>query len=362
MQRSNDAVCAIMAGGSGTRFWPLSRFDRPKQMLALGGDRRTLLRTAFERAASLFPLERILVVTAQRLAGAVATEIPELPTSSILGEPVPRSTAPCLAWAAARAMREFGDVPIAAVAADHAIAGDAAYAVAMSRAVDLAREGWIATFGVPPDRPETGYGYVRAAADLGRDAFAVDSFIEKPDAAKAERLVREPNVFWNSGMFVFSAARMLAEVDARLPATAKFADAVRQADPALEPAVVAERFPACESISIDHAVMERAERVAVVVARFEWDDVGSWDAAAKLADLSGPSAAGPNVVEVVTAGAKGTFVRSDAPGRRVVAVVGVDDLMVVDTGDALLVCRRGAAQDVRSIVDQLRKRGLDDLL
>lgn len=355
-------VCAIMAGGSGTRFWPLSRRDRPKQLLALGPDDRTLLRAAYERAAAVFAPERILVVTAERLAAAVAAQIPELPAFRILAEPAPRSTAPCLAWAAARTMRDFGDVPVAALPSDHVIVGDDAFAEAMTRAVELAREGWIATFGIPPERPETGYGYIRAGADLGRGAFAAAGFIEKPDAARAARLAAEPGVFWNSGMFVFPAAGMLAQIDARLPATARFARAVERSAAGREPETVAGLFAACESISIDHAVMEKADRVAVVEARFAWSDIGSWDAAAPPAgrsDATGGPAGGP---VVLAPGASRIFVRSEAGSRRVVAVVGLDDVIVVDTDDALLVCRRGASQDVRTVVEELRRLGMEDLL
>lgn len=353
-----DAACAIMAGGAGTRFWPLSRFDRPKQLLALGGGERSLLQLAWDRARALFPLERIFVVTGERLVEAVAAQLPDLARSRILAEPVPRSTAPCIAWAAARVHREFGDLPLAAVPSDQWIEGEAAYGAAFARAVALARDGWIATFGIPPTRPETGFGYVQAGEPLGDDAFAVGRFLEKPDREKAERLIAAGGVFWNSGMFVFSTGRMLEELRARLPETGRFADAVVGAGAAVEPRVVAERFAACEAISIDYGVMERAERVAVVAARFAWSDVGSWDAVAERG--SGEAVAGGPLV--ICKDAPGVWVRAGAAARKVVAVVGVGDVIVVDTDDALLVCRKGASQDVRAVVEELKARGRKDLL
>ncbi len=352
-----DAVCAIMAGGAGTRFWPLSRFSRPKQLLALGDDRRSLLQLAFDRARALFPPERLLVVTGGRLADAVAAQLPDLPRAQILAEPSPRSTAPCIAWAAARAVRDFGDVPLAAVPSDQLVDGADAYADAFRRAAELARDGWIVTFGIPPSRPETGFGYVRGGRALGGEAFEVERFIEKPDRTKAERLLAEGGVWWNSGMFVFPARRMLDEIRGRLPQTGRFADALLRAGPAEEARVVEEGFAACEAISIDYAVMEKAERVAVVAARFGWSDVGSWDAVADRA----PAAAGEGPL-VLAERAPNAFVRSEAAGRKVVAVVGLDDVIIVDTADALLVCRRGASQDVRVVVEELKKRGRGDLV
>ncbi|MBI5502064.1 MAG: mannose-1-phosphate guanylyltransferase [Deltaproteobacteria bacterium] len=352
-----DAACAIMAGGAGTRFWPLSRFSRPKQLLALGGDRRSLLRLAFDRARTLFPPERILVVTGERLVGAVAEQLPELPRTQILAEPAPRSTAPCIAWAAARILRDAGDVPVAAVPSDHLLTGDDAFAAAFARAVELARDGWIATFGVPPTRPETGFGYVQAGKGLGGDAFEVDRFLEKPDRERAEKLIAQRDVSWNSGMFVFPARRMLDEIRGRLPETGRFVDELLASPAAEEERIVGERFASCESISIDFGVMERVSRVAVVVARFRWSDVGSWDVAAELS--AGGGAGSP---EVVGERAAGSWVRSEVAGRKVVAIVGLDDVIVVDTDDALLICRRGSSQDVRGVVETLIRKGRRELV
>ena len=352
-----DAACAIMAGGAGTRFWPLSRFQRPKQLLAFGNDPRSLLRLTFDRARALFPLERIIVVTGERLVEVVAAQLPELPPAQILAEPTPRSTAPCIAWAAARVLRDCGDLPVAAVPSDHLVTGDDAFAAAFARAADLARDGWIATFGVPPTRPDTGFGYVQAGRDLGGDAFEVSRFLEKPDRERAGKLIAQGDVSWNSGMFVFPAGRMLDEIRDRLPETGRFADAVRSAPAADERRIVGERFASCESTSIDYGVMEKASRVAVVLARFGWSDVGSWDVAAELS--AGGQGASP---ELVGERADGLWVRSEGSGRKVVAVVGLQDVIVVDTEDALLVCRRGSSQDVRSVVETLVRRGRRDLV
>lgn len=368
MRRRVDAVCAIMAGGSGTRFWPVSRVNRPKQMLPLGSGPKSLLRDAYERAARACGTSRVLVVTARRLVDAVAAQLPELDAGAILGEPTPRSTAPCIAWAAARVVRDLGDVPIAALPSDHRIDGDDQFVAALGRAAELARDGWIVTFGIRPHRPETGYGYVRAGADLGSGASAVGAFIEKPDAARAAELAAEPNVFWNSGMFVFSAERILAEIAARLPETARLARELREAPADREPEIVDRLFPACESISIDYGIMEEANRVAVVKAEFEWSDIGSWDALAESAsntdDPTATTALGPTAakVEMPAVGSARSLVWTENAARKAVAIVGADDLIVVDTDDALLVCRRGASQDVRAVVDALRKRRRDDLL
>lgn len=354
----SDAFAIIMAGGSGTRFWPLSRRDRPKQLLPLGDGDEALLAAAVRRTAELIAPERIFIVTNERLAGPIAEMLPDVPKANVLAEPVGRNTAPCVAWAAAHVRRKSPTGVIAVLPADHHITDEAAFVETLSRALDAATHGDMVTVGIQPTRPETGYGYIEVGEELGSGIHRARRFVEKPNRQRAEQFLAAGNFLWNSGMFFFRADVILEAVEAHLPG---LGDAIREIDEAsrrgAEDDTVKRLYPDLPSVSIDHGVMEKAERVAVVPARFGWSDLGSWTTAWELTDKDANDNALPD--EAVAIDARGCYVR--APKGKVVAIVGVRDLVIVDTEDALLIVPRDRAQDVRAVVDALRDRDDDRL-
>ena len=345
----------VMAGGAGTRFWPASRSRRPKQFLAIGGD-QPLLRATVERVQDLVEPQGLWVVTAAHHADHVRAQLPELPETNLLIEPAPRNTSACIALAAETIRRTAPDARIAVLPADHHIGDVVGFRAYLDAAFDAASEH-IVLFGIVPDRAETGYGYIqqgpRAAGTDERPVHAVARFVEKPDATTAQRYLQEGGYLWNAGIFVFAAARMMEEIDAFLP---ELGVGVRACVD--DPQRLEEIYPTLPSISIDYGVMERSTRTWVIPSRFEWSDVGSWDSAMAIqtSDEDG------NVVigDATLIDVNDSFVRADA--GRAVAVVGLSDVVVVDTPDALLVVRREASQSVKRVVEALRQKGRDDLL
>ena len=359
----------IMAGGSGTRFWPLSRRHRPKQFLAIG-TRRTLIEETVARLSPLVPPERVVVVAGEAHAPAVHALLPE---QWLVTEPCARNTAPCVGLAALHVRRRDPSGVLAVLPADHHIADVAGYRRSLAAAVERALEGEIVTLGIRPDRPETGYGYIHydrqdtLATRNGVQVCAVRRFVEKPPRAVAERYLAEGGYLWNSGMFFFTVQRILEDIRRFLPALASALDRI---DAALDQGeaegarVTAEEFAALESISLDYGVMEHADRVRVVPSDFGWNDVGHWAALADFgeADAEGNVRAGLDDESrpLLFIDAHGNIVQREA--ARLVALVGVNDLVVVDTPDALLVCHRDRVQDVRKVVQRLELLGLEALL
>jgi mannose-1-phosphate guanylyltransferase len=354
----------IMAGGSGTRFWPLSRRLRPKQFLAIGTEQPLIDETA-ARLAPLVPMERVRVVAGAHHADAIRSLLPALPADGLLIEPCARNTAPCVGLAAIHLFKEDPEAVMAVLPADHHIGDAAGFRRLMAAAAERARAGEIVTLGIRPTRPETGYGYIhydRSDTQLTSDGVeicAVNRFVEKPPRAVAERYLEHGGYLWNSGMFFFTARRILDDIARLLPQLSAALERIGAAigTPDYD-AVLAENFAALESVSIDYGVMEHAERVRVVPADIGWNDVGHW---AALADFAEADAQG-NVVDgaSVLIDARNLVVHAE-PGR-MVAAIGVDNLVIVATDDAVLVCPRDRAQDVRRVVAELKKSGRETLL
>jgi len=343
----------IMAGGSGTRFWPLSRAARPKQLLPLGGGDESLLRATLRRLSGLIPTEQIYVVTSEKLAAQTRAALPELPAANILAEPVGRNTAPCVGWAASVVARIDPEAVLVVLPADHFIGDESGYRSVIERAVAAAQDGDMVTVGIKPTRPETGYGYIELGEELSPAVFRTRRFVEKPDEARARQFLAAGRFLWNSGMFFFRADAVLSAIARDLPGLSnmlkQYDDAATRGE---EAALVASTYASLPDISIDHGVMEKAARVAVIPGDFGWSDVGSWTSAWELAPHDGAqNALFGDVVQVDT---KGCYVR--APEGKVVAVVGLEDVVVVDTPDALLVMPRSRAQDVRAVVDALKAK------
>jgi mannose-1-phosphate guanylyltransferase len=340
-----------MAGGAGTRFWPRSRVHTPKQLLALRGE-RSLLQETVARVSPPIARERVLVVTARAHARGVARQLPGAVRRHLLVEPQGRNTAAAIALAALRVARRAPEAVLAVLPADHVVGDLPAFRSDLRLALEVAeRSGALVTIGVAPTHAETGYGYIRLGAALpdarGRCAWAAE-FIEKPDRVRAEALVASGDVLWNSGIFAWRASAILAALRAHVP---EVVEPLERAG--ASPRALAAAYRRLPSISIDYGVLERAARVAVVRARFRWSDVGSWAAVAAL--WSGGNGGNALRGRTLSIDSRGCLV--DSP-ERLVAMLGVEDLVVVDTPDAILVCRKDRAQDVRLVVDELRRRGL----
>jgi len=350
----------ILAGGRGTRFWPRSRRRSAKQVLHVVG-RRSLIQDAVERLATLIPPERIWVLTNDHLRDTIVGQLPEIPEGQILAEPAQRNTAPAIGLAAHILRSIDPDAVMGVFPADHVVGKPAAYRSAVKAALKGAEAGKLMVVGVRPRWAETGYGYIEFPAGVEPGAgrpVPVRRFHEKPEPAKARRYVAAGNFYWNSGMFFWRADVLLGELRRRLPKTATvLASLPPFADPDFRPALK-RSFALCENISIDYAVMEKAANVAGIPAReFGWNDIGSWNAVHELLARDGSgNAAGPHALYLDS---HDNFV--DAGGK-MVALLGVANLIVVDTPDALLVASRDRAQQVGDVVKPLEKLHREDLL
>ena len=346
----------ILSGGSGTRLWPVSRRNLPKQFLALAG-RETLFQQTVERTRQLPEVEPPIVVASEDHRFLAAEQLLEAEVSgaAILLEPSARNTAPAIALGAMHALARDPEALLLVLPADHLIGDGDQFVDAVTRALPMAQAGWLVTFGIRPDRPETGFGYIRRAEALAEGGFRVERFVEKPDAATAERYVADGGYDWNSGMFLFKAARYLEELGEHAPdmlAAVRTAYASARTDLDFV-RVDAALFAAVPDNSIDYAVMEKTHRAAVLPVSCGWSDIGSWSALW----LAGERDADGNLREgdTLTVDTRNSLLRSHE--RHLIATVGVDDLIVVSTPDATLVAHRDAAQDVKRIVDQLKASG-----
>lgn len=363
----SSTYALILAGGAGTRFWPASRSLRPKQLLPLVGEAPLLLETARRVLPMCGGWDRILVGTGRHLVAPTAEILPDLPPSGVLAEPVPRNTAPCIAWAAARVCRVHPDAVVMVLPSDHHIGDLGRFRKALALAVDAAATGVITTIGIKPTHPETGFGYIELApekAPPAPSALSVRRFVEKPDRARAEAFLAGGNHLWNAGMFFFRARDMMAALRKHQPALAEGVTALAEAAGTEGEAAALDRiFPTLPSVSIDFGLMEHLDELAVIPGDFGWSDLGSWQSAWELAphDEAGNSApAGTVFVD-----ARDNHVvdlRAPSAKKRVLALVGVQDLVVVETDDAILVVPRERSQDVKAVVEALKARGDGDLV
>ena len=350
----------VLAGGRGVRFWPRSRVARPKQMLDPLGD-GTLLRQTVNRLRGIFPPERIWVLTSEHLREGVARELPEVGPERIIAEPARRNTAPSIGLAAALLLRDDPDAVMGVFPADHYVENERTYAGLLERALAAASGEDLIVLGVKPRWPETGYGYIefpKGTRPGQQVPSRVVSFREKPSLEKARRFVSDGCFYWNSGQFCWKASVFAEQMAEHLPGTWKVLADIAGSAPSGFRTRLEESYGACQDISVDSGILERSSRVSGFAAPdFGWTDLGSWDALHALLpkDSDGNCARTPGTFVNAT----GNYV--DAPGKHV-ALLGVDDLIVVETTDALLVCRRDGSQAVGAVVDALRDGGRDDLL
>jgi len=360
----------IMAGGVGSRFWPRSRRSHPKQFLDVFGD-ASMIQNTFARLQPMVAPERVLVVTNADYVEQSRAHLPAVPEANILGEPVARNTAPCIALAAAKLVAEDPDATMVVLPADHVITNVKRFHEVLAVAVEAAQPtgdgpGPLVTIGIRPTHPETGYGYIQFDADGDRDGIVDDlsdepkahqvlTFAEKPDLQTAERFLDAGDFLWNSGMFIWRADAILAAFERYLPKVHRlFAPLADVFGTDAEADAIDDAYQRSPKISIDYGILEQADRVLVVPGSFGWNDVGDWRAVHELAekDEAGNRAEG-NVILQDTAR---SFARS-ADGRLLV-LVGMEDA-VVDTGDAVLVCHREQAQKVKDVVDFLGVHGME---
>ena len=354
-----NVYAVIMAGGAGTRFWPASRSTRPKQLLALAADpNESLLAATVRRLEPLVKPENVYIATGAHLSEASAKELPRVPKDHILAEPVPRNTAPCIGWATATIARHDPEAIVCVLPSDHFMADEPGFRDVVAQAIEAAKKGYLATIGIVPTRPDTGFGYIEVGKNVDGDTFEVARFVEKPNRAKAEEFLAGKKHLWNGGMFFYKASRLESDLRAALPDLAAGLDRIDEAARSgHEDDALASIFPVLPSISIDHGVIEKAANLAVVRGDFGWNDVGSWQSAWELAPRTDAGNAAPE--HAVLVGARGNLVRDlrTHGGRRTIALVGVDDLVVVETDDALLILPRERSQDVRLVVEELKRRG-----
>ncbi len=341
----------ILAGGSGSRLWPLSRQHLPKQFLSLDGD-ASLLQTTINRLSPVIRAKDVLIVTQEAHAKGEAYHA-LLPYQTLF-EPVARNTAPAIALAAAYLMADGTDPIMVVLPADHIIKNEVRFREHLNIAINAAEDGKLITFGIQPTRPDTGFGYVKAHRGDTPDIYAVERFTEKPDGVTAEQFLKEGGYYWNSGMFVWRASVILAEIRQHLPAVDKVIQTIitesRSAGTFQQ--AVEKYFPAMPSISIDYGVLEKSSRVSLVPCDIGWNDVGSWQAVHEIAnkDANGNALQG----NVIAVDCRNSLIRSE---KRLVAAIGVEDLCIIETADAVLVSKSDQTQRVREVVDVLHQRG-----
>lgn len=359
-----NAAALILAGGTGARLYPRSRQSHPKQFLHLFGE-GTLVQNTFARLAPLFAPTHIYAITTEELAPQVLEQLPALPPLNIIAEPFRRNTAPALALAAVVLERRYGsDVVIAALPSDHLIWNVREFQDALETAIRVAaQDEAIVTIGLVPTHPETAFGYIQVSDEPlsqegGTTVYRVRGFAEKPDAATAERFVNAGDFLWNSGMFVFRASTFWQEIAEHLPDVAPLFDELRLTrDPRQFPQLVEQVYGRIRAISFDYGVLEKTPNALCVLGTFEWSDLSSWDELWRLQKKDPRQ----NVLEgtVYALDTKRCFVSAFG---KVVALVDIEDLIVVDSDDVLLICRRGSSQRVAELVNMFRRRGNTSLL
>lgn len=342
----------IMAGGRGERFWPKSRMSLPKQFLSLTDDGKTMIQLTVERILPLVNIEDIYIATNRDYKALVLEQLPNIPEENILCEPVGKNTAPCIGLGAVHIQKKYGDAIMMVLPSDHLIKYNSMFVSTLSDACEVAELGEnLVTLGITPDSPETGYGYIKFLPDktLGR-AFAVERFVEKPNLEVAKAYVASEQYLWNSGMFVWKVSTILDNLKAYLPETFEGLERIQAAiGTEQQEAVLEKEFYAFQSESIDYGVMEKANHIYILTGAFGWDDVGSWLAVGRLKTSNEFG----NVIDgnVVSVNTKNCIIQGEG---KLIATIGLSDLIIVDSKDAILICEKDSAGDIKKVLENLR--------
>ncbi len=342
----------IMAGGRGERFWPKSRRSLPKQFLSLTKDGKTMIQLTVERILPLVAIEDIYIATNESYRDLVQTQLPNLPVENIICEPVGRNTAPCIGLGAMHILKKYDDALMLVLPSDHLIKQKTLFVQSLRNACQVAEEnGNLVTIGITPDYPETGYGYIRfdEETSLGQ-AYRADKFVEKPDLDTAKMYFESGQYLWNSGMFVWKVSSILEKFYEHMPETYEGLRRIQQAfGTEQEESVLKEEFVKMRSISIDYGILEHADDIYTIPGTFGWDDVGSWLALERI----NPTNEFGNVMNgnLITVDTKNCILQG---GTKLIATVGVQNLIVVDTPDAILICQKENAEDIKKVLENLR--------
>lgn len=347
-----------MAGGRGERFWPKSRNSCPKQFLSLTSDGETMIQKTVNRLRPLVDAKDIFIVTNAAYTGLVKDQLPDVPAENILAEPCARNTAPCIAFAAAIIGRKYDDAIMLVLPSDHLIGYENIYIKTLKKAVAVAEQGKnLVTVGITPTYPETGYGYINFGEEKG-DAYQVERFVEKPDLPTAKKYLSSGKYLWNSGMFVWKISSIMANMKEFMPDVAEGAERIAASfgTPDFEEVLVRE-FTAFPSESVDFGIMEKASDIYTLPGSFGWDDVGSWLAVERINETD----ENKNFIsgDVIAVDAERTTV---CGGKHLIAAIGTEDLIIVDTDDVLLVCSKNNTQDVKKVIAQLKENGRTELV
>lgn len=351
-------TAVIMSGGKGERFWPKSRISRPKQFLSLTSDGETMIQKTVKRLLHIVEAEDIYISTNEMYRHLAEEQLPNIPKENILCEPAPRNTAPCIAFSAAVIGRKYDDAVMMVLPSDHLIGIEDIYINTLKKAVSVAESGNnLVTVGITPTYPETGYGYINFGKECG-DAYEVERFVEKPDLETAEKYLASGKYLWNSGMFIWKISSIMNNIKRFMPEVYSGAVKIGQAFGSADFNDVLEReFTAMPSESVDFGIMEKAENIFTIPGSFGWDDVGSWLAVERINDTDENN----NCIDGNTSVCDIKNV-TICGRKRLIAAVGVEDLIIVDTDDALLVCSKNSTQDVKKIIADLKNRGENNLL
>lgn len=342
----------IMAGGRGERFWPKSRRSLPKQFLSLTADGRTMIQLTVERIRPLIQMEDIYISTNRAYRDLVLEQLPELPPENILCEPAGRNTAPCIGLGAVHMAKKYEDALMMVLPSDHLIKYNQMFLNALKDGCNIAEKGSnLVTIGITPDYPETGYGYIKFRPDESDgNAYAVDRFVEKPDVETAKEYLATEEYLWNSGMFIWKVSTILSNIRSFLPDMYDGLAKIGEAIGTQQQEIVLEKvFPELESVSIDYGIMEKAQDIFILPGVFGWDDVGSWLAVERIrkSNESGNVVTG----NIITIHSKNNIIQG---GNKLIAAVGIEDLIIVDTEDATLICDKGSTPDIKLVLENLK--------
>ncbi len=362
----DDNFCVIMAGGIGSRFWPLSRTERPKQFLDILGTGKTLLQQTYERIENVIPKENVLVVTSEDYGDIVLQQLPMLNEKQVLLEPLRRNTAPCLAYANRKIMEVNSNARIMVAPSDHLIVKEKEFIEVVEKGLKFVAENdSLLTLGILPSRPETGYGYIqvngeKSAIELNKSFRKVKTFTEKPDLKMAELFIESGDFFWNSGMFFWSLKSIINSFEKYLPEIdSLFKEGIGLYNTDKENDFISKVYPRCRNISIDYGILEKAENVYVLCSDFGWSDLGTWgslyDTLQKNKDKN--SITGENVFTYDTSNSL-----INMPNEKLVVVQGLDDYIVVESDNILLICKKKDEQKIKQFVNDVKLEKGDNFI